>query len=437
MHVNTSREPRPDSTPERRAEPPPPPHEALLRLQRAAGNQAVARLLQRARTQQVPAATFPTASNTSLFVKQVEAGVPDGAPLKLGQTDPPPRGGLQLPEVWAEPADGGFELKVSPALDRELFSSVSVPPGEIKRKAGVTVTLLSGAARVEDAEFPPGAVTLAERVPDLAGGTREESVTVIYVVSPEEAALIRENEQQHPDDFARAFEISAQAVARAARELAGQVFPDAATAMRALVALVDKRLVPDAPLVRSAWARRLMKVLAALYDLSGERDERKEHNPKSRHGTLDLAAKTLTMGPDMTPPGGQDPAALVTLDNAQVQPVSPDYDIVAEETPPPSTAPPPPPVAQTPAGAGPQPLPATAARGQRARFFPVADGVKFYDDEAGARSGTGNAAQESEASDFAGEDLTLEQAIGDSWLVSKTDRYGTVYAVVPAGLLGM
>lgn len=153
-------------------------------------------------------------------------------------------------------------------------------------------------AAVQDPDFPPGEIALRSD----HGPGRIERMTVALTVDGDTARLIRENEQQHPDDFAHAFEISARAVATAVQGLTGTVFKTDEQAFRALVARLPPALVPEWVLEPSAWSQHLWRVLDALYDLSKDRDRRNHHTPTGRVGTLGGTPQLLTMSPLMTPP---------------------------------------------------------------------------------------------------------------------------------------
>lgn len=298
-----------------------------MQLQRSAGNAAVARALAPCRTTQVPTIGPTDDATTGMFVKEVTAETPPGAARVLGLTTPPRRGALRLPEVSAMASEGGVTLTVSDVADTDDFSSQSVAAGEVLRKSGVTVQVLPEyAAVLDDPAFPPGAVTLTQNSGVARGGMETVAdMTVVYCVSEDEAGLIRQNEQQHPDDFAQAFRVSAGVVEHAVAELSDRVFDTEEAAVRALGDRLDPRLVPEWPLAPEAWEQHIWQVLWELYDVSKERDRRGEHEPEGRSGTVDLKQKWLTMSPRMAAPWGASSADWVTLDRANITAATPQF----------------------------------------------------------------------------------------------------------------
>lgn len=313
---------RPRAHPNRTADPSDvtgglPAHAALRALQRSAGNAAVTSMLQGAYPAGGVASDVDPASE-AMYVKLVDQGRPDqGNARVLGLSTPPSRDQLQLPEVHLDSADGGgVRLRATPARDSDDFESVSYGPGVIMRKNNVHVDLLATYARVVDPDFPPGSIELTADTGEKNLVT--ERMTVVCEIDQATAAVIQAHEQEHPNDFARAFEVSAGEVARVVTTLAGQTFGTPADAVSALTQRLDARLVPEWLLMPEAWPQHLSWVLQELYDLSKERDRKGEHNPIRGAGTLDRINQRLQFSPVLGPPGRRPTASWITLDNAKL-----------------------------------------------------------------------------------------------------------------------
>ena len=256
--------------------------------------------------------TDPRNSDDALFVVATTGGTPHGYPKVLGLTDEPNLGTFGFPDVNLVESNGTFAFEATSASDSTSYNSVSV--NALRESIGVK-QLMKGGVRLE-AELAKLAGNAAGEIPETG------EYEVFFVVSPEAAGEIRKLEQQHPDDFAQACEISLRRVADRVNQLAGRQFEGRADAFAELAAGLAPELLPAALDDPQSWRRHLEAVLMELLDLSKLRDPL-QGSDRPRPGVTQvdhLPSKTVVFP---WPVGDEVPTCEVRVDTPNVASTTP------------------------------------------------------------------------------------------------------------------
>jgi hypothetical protein len=124
--------------------------------------------------------------------------------------------------------------------------------------------------------------------------------TLYFYVSGEAAEGIRVREQEHIDDFTRAWDVSIGYLQWAVDQV--EPAQDITAAVNELVRTLMESdlsyLIPADPTDLGSWGQRAVRVYADLCDHSKKRDDRREHSPASYQFDVDASnpqQKTITV----------------------------------------------------------------------------------------------------------------------------------------------
>lgn len=235
------------------------------------------------------------------MVADTTAGTPQGFPATLGLTGDPNWASFTAPKIQWEPAEGdGIRFAETFALDSDAFVSESVDA--MDRQLG-PFKLWQGMRVGGDADLAGYAGTADQRPPETG------EYEVRFTITPEAAQGIRQLEQQHVDDFRRAFALTLGAAADVVNGLHADpeaVFADERSALAELaVRLRQAQLeIPGFPpggnidldATNAAFQKALKDLLYELFDLSKLRDPQSgSHEPRLGVDRIDhLPSRTAT-----------------------------------------------------------------------------------------------------------------------------------------------
>ena len=267
------------------------------------------------------AAFDPVASASSgvYFVVTTGDGTPHGYPKVLGLTSEPELSSFGYPDVRVVERDGGgFTFEKTSAKDSTEYSSVSVPG--LREPFGVK-EMWPGLASMEPELAERGGKSLKGKIPAKA------TYELVFVVSAEAAAGIRQIEQQHPDDFAQAFKITLEAVANEVNSLVGTRFETRVDALAALTKSLASQLRPPMVDNPESWTAHLKSLLKELMRLSTLRDpEPGSEKPRPGVTRIDhLPTKTVVFP---KPTEGSTPMCEVRVDTPNVAATTPPAELV-------------------------------------------------------------------------------------------------------------
>jgi hypothetical protein len=279
--------------------------DAVLALQRTAGNQAVVAALAAGRTPpgferaRGPATSGPTELGPMLVM--VEMGPRDlsGFPGVLGVAQEPSEN-VPYPSLATVAVDGGVRF--------DKVALGAVPDGRADvLKSGKSEIVSDVAVNHENSDktlmagrfsFKIASSAISQPV-DLASAT----IAIELTDDLHKELVLRE--QDHLDDFKYAHAISVGAVARAIDALAGRHFESTAEVLAELAAKVPKQLVPTQTHDPQAWAARLKAVYTELCGQSKRRDRvtdqgTGEHRPTGWNVRLEQPS-TVVVSPVFDP----------------------------------------------------------------------------------------------------------------------------------------
>jgi len=257
------------------------------------------------------------------MVADTTAGTPQGFPATLGVTGDPNWASFTPPRIqWEVAEGGGIRFAQTVALDSEAVVSESVDAMDCQLGP---FKLWQGMPLGGDADLAGYAGTADERPP--ATGEYE----VRFTITPEASRGIRQLEQQHVDDFRRAFALTLGAAADIVNDLHADresVFADERSALAELAVRLGQAelevpgLPPDGNIdldaTNAAFQKALKDLLYELFDLSKLRDPQSgSHEPRLGVDRIDhLPARTATFQQPSEP--GQLPRCIISVDTPSI-----------------------------------------------------------------------------------------------------------------------